>query len=301
MIDKVAGWSCVLAFGILANVAFTYYLVRTWKLLRQVKLYLVVLAIGNWVEIWFSFAVQLGQASASTWQVTDSSCKFLLLMSTLGESLAAMAMAALSLHLLLTVITGGQGSALRHASVIGLFTLLSTAFPLYTVPLVQATWGLDRLLCVVSTKGFWEELGYQVGGSVALTFFPLLALVVCWSAAACLFVKARSSTVKADEDKSDFVIVGILGLVLLLCCVPFHAFQLSASFIETAWGGFQNILETFYALMFLNYTRNALSAISCVVFAYVYTQRQRCTVYSSLTKESAESDAVSDERQKLVN
>ena len=103
----------------------------------QVKWYLILLAVGNWVEVLFRFGLQLGWHVTETWRGSEASCKLLLALDLLGPSLTGMALAALSLHVLLTAITGCQGERLRHALVIGLFVLLSLPLPLSRVSLLS--------------------------------------------------------------------------------------------------------------------------------------------------------------------
>ena len=83
------------------------------------------MAVGNWVEVLFMWPVRLGVQLTSTWVGGDLSCKPLSLTAVLGPNVASMAVAALSVHVLLTAITGCHGNRLRHGLVIGLFLLLS--------------------------------------------------------------------------------------------------------------------------------------------------------------------------------
>ena len=97
------------------------------------KWYMVLLAVANWLDVVFRFGVDLGWRLTEMWEGTEGSCKFLMFLRAMGSSLAAMSLAALSLHVLLTAITGCQGDRLRHMLVIGLFVLLSLPLPLSMV------------------------------------------------------------------------------------------------------------------------------------------------------------------------
>ncbi|KAK7503672.1 hypothetical protein BaRGS_00005211 [Batillaria attramentaria] len=108
-------------------------LVLRWKQWRQVKWYVVLLTVGNMLEVAFNRAFVLGWNNRETWTSTRNACRFLVFVSTLGPVLANMALAALALHVLLTSITGNQGNRRRHALVLGLFVLLSLPQPLSEV------------------------------------------------------------------------------------------------------------------------------------------------------------------------
>ena len=100
------------------------------------KWYVLLMAVGNWVEVLFMWPVRLGVQLTSTWVGGDLSCKPLSLTAVLGPNVASMAVAALSVHVLLTAITGCHGNRLRHGLVIGLFLLLSLPFPVSKVRLL---------------------------------------------------------------------------------------------------------------------------------------------------------------------
>jgi hypothetical protein len=96
--------------------------------------YLLFLLVGNWLEVFFSFTVSLTMdVIRSLPYADDHLCRFLLLTGGLGLILAAMALAALSVHLLVTVITGSQGAAMRHVLLIGFFALLGLIAPIVKV------------------------------------------------------------------------------------------------------------------------------------------------------------------------
>lgn len=104
-----------------------------WPVELQVKWYMLLLAVANWLDVLFRFAMDVGLQMTKTWEGSEASCKFLVFLRTMGPSLAAMAVAALALHVLLTAITGCQGDRLRHVLVMGLFVLLSLPLPLSQV------------------------------------------------------------------------------------------------------------------------------------------------------------------------
>jgi hypothetical protein len=68
-----------------------------------------------------------------------------MMMAMLATTLPVMAVAALSLHVLLTAITGNQGNATRHAIIILVFVVLSLplafaqVFDLFFVVVYSAT------------------------------------------------------------------------------------------------------------------------------------------------------------------
>lgn len=97
------------------------------------KYYVIVLAVGNALEVTFSYGIELTRAQDSTWTTDTHACRFFMFTYFLGPSLANMALEALAIHVLLVGITGNQGENKRHVTVIGLFVLLSLILPLTRV------------------------------------------------------------------------------------------------------------------------------------------------------------------------
>ena len=100
------------------------------------KWYVLVLTMGNCVEVLFTLTTQLGVTLTTTWVGGDASCKSLMMLTVLGPSVANMALAALAVHVLLTAMTGCHGNRLRHVLVLGLFLLLSLPYPVSRVNLL---------------------------------------------------------------------------------------------------------------------------------------------------------------------
>lgn len=112
-----------------------------------------MVSVANWMEVLFTFSVNLRWTVTGTWEGSDASCKILTFLSALGPNMAAMALGALAVHVLLTTITGCQGNRLRHALVIGLFVLLSLPLPVSKVS--SPTRGIFFFLLLV--RSFWTS------------------------------------------------------------------------------------------------------------------------------------------------
>nr|KAG5711529.1 hypothetical protein BaRGS_025956 [Batillaria attramentaria] len=196
---SVAIASVEVGLGAVCNLLLIFALAHTWKHWRQVKWYVILLTVGNVLEVGFTVGLYLGWLETETWSSSRHACKFLVFMSTLGPNLANMALAALALHVLLTSITGNQGNRLRHALVLGLFVLLSLPLPLTQIPMydVQSfhTSGGYTSVCgnfLLTTDE--QRLYYHIGFNVSIVFFPLFVFLVAFVAT--LILNFKGGTVR---------------------------------------------------------------------------------------------------------
>ncbi|XP_076443407.1 adipokinetic hormone/corazonin-related peptide receptor variant I-like [Babylonia areolata] len=299
---RVTSLSLTIVAGGLANLFLLLSLGVTWKYWRQVKWYVALLALGNCLELAFRFGMELGWTSTITWEAgSEASCKLLMMLRAWGPQLAGMALAALSVHSLLTVITGSQGDRARHWVVMGIFVMLSLPVPLTML----AIYKLETIPSFVHPEGgqqcvsfhfFHTPLNqflFRVGFVFAMTYFPLFVFLVCFIIATVLN-SGRKGNVKADEHVSDLIVTGIVGVVELVCCVPFQTFLLVLS-----WQFHMNQKEgkPYTGLLYLEHCRIIFSALLVGGFAYLYVYRKRGEI--QLTPISY--NETIGERQKLVN
>lgn len=288
--------SVEIGLGAAANVILAFALAHTWRYWRQVKLYVVLLGVANVLEVAFTLGVHLGWMKDDNWITTDSTCKFLIFMSTVGPSLASMTLAALAVHVLLTSLTGNQGNRLRHALVMALFVVLSLPLPfvlisMYEIQEFEFEDDVKHFCGNTKLRSQEERLYHTIAYSIALLFFPIFVLISV--SIATLALNLTRGTDKTDASYSDLILTAILGFISLVCCLPsvsieFYLFE-TYSFTES-------LMEAVYGLMYLRFARPAISAVACVVFGYVYAFRNREQSYSPVGGSQS-----SGERQKLVN
>ncbi|XP_070207493.1 C-C chemokine receptor type 6-like [Littorina saxatilis] len=289
----------MLVLGALSNMILALCLAHTWKYWRQVKWYIIMVSVANWMEVLFTFSVNLRWTVTGTWEGSDASCKILTFLSALGPNMAAMALGALAVHVLLTTITGCQGNRLRHALVIGLFVLLSLPLPvskLFVNKLLEFEshfYSEAHRQCVEELGSPYERLYYYIGASIAFVYFPVFVFLYSVVAAVILIVvKGRGST-KGDENSSDVVIAGLLGVVVMVCSVPY----VTLSLIKAVFNHSVTSWEVIAGLMYLDHCRNFMTATVTVIFAYVYAFRNRGEGYATPGGHKN----YGGERQKLVN
>lgn len=260
--------------GLICNLILTITLVRTWKQWRQVNHYVAFLTVGNILDALFTPCVYIAWRVATTWSGSDFSCKFFMLARYLGPSLTSMAVTALAVNVLLTSVTGNQGSPLRHGIVIGLFVLLSLPVP------VSQSWiyhvnGYDENYSECVNVDYFtsqeQEIAYHMAVLVTLIFLPLGVIVM--SLAAALTFNTCRRGVEGDTHSSDLVLTGVLGFVLALCCVPYDGIGLydlvHPNSKET------NLESVYQPLLFLAFAKSIINAFVCVVFCCCFLKRGR--------------------------
>lgn len=262
--------------GLFCNLILTFTLVCTWKQWRQVNHYVAFLTVGNILDALFALGVYIAWRVATTWNGSDFSCKFFMLARYLGPSLTSMAVAALAVHVLLTSVTGNQGSRLRHGIVIGLFALFSLPVPIsqswiYDVKQKGCDENYSQCVNVDFFTSQEEEIAYHMAVLVTLSFLPLGVLVV--SLAAALTFNTCRREVEGDTHSSDLVLTGLLGFVLALCCVPYDGIGLYSlvhpNRLETSLG------SVYRPLLFLVFAKSIINAFVCVVFCCCFLKRGR--------------------------
>lgn len=289
----------LVALGSVTNILLLCALAHTWKHWRQVRWYVVLLTGANIVEVAFTVGLHLGWLETETWSGTREACKFLVFMSTLGPCLANMALAGMGVHVLLTSITGNQGSRLRHALVIGLFVLLSLPMPiaqiaLYDVETYDVGAGEPVSVCGnFMMASATQRLYYEIGFRVAVTFFPLTIVIV--TCAVTLALNRKRAGGKTDVSTSDLVLAALLGLIVAVCCVPADWYFLYLSFTPVFHASVYVIARD---LTFLFFARPILSAAICVVFGYVHAFWNRGEGYAPV---GGVENSEQGEKQRLVN
>ncbi|KAK7115833.1 hypothetical protein V1264_001638 [Littorina saxatilis] len=102
-----------------------------------------------------------------------------------------------------------------------------------------------------------------------------------------------SGSTKGDENSSDVVIAGLLGVVVMVCSVPY----VTLSLIKAVFNHSVTSWEVIAGLMYLDHCRNFMTATVTVIFAYVYAFRNRGEGYATPGGHKN----YGGERQKLVN
>ncbi|KAL8560936.1 hypothetical protein ACOMHN_019920 [Nucella lapillus] len=298
---RVSVMSVILAVCALANILLVICLAHTWKYWRQVKWYIILMVFGNFLQVGFTNGTLLaGEVTRSLGGGSTAACRFLVFMSHLGPSLTAMTLAALTLHVLLTCLTGCQGNRMRHGLVMGLFVLLALPMPLVKLSLTEATvYHLEEgrgeaSVCHIKVTRQVDHLHLEIGYSVATLFFPLLLLLAGCLASVVLLSKSGRASTKGDEDKTDVILSALLGAALFVLWTPYYVsflvlFTQSLSHSPT-------ILKIVVALQYLMNCFPFVSAVITIVFAYMHAFRNRGEFFVPLK----ESTSASGERQKLV-
>lgn len=296
----------IVALSSVGDLLLCLCIAHTWAFWRQVKWYVVLLAVGNCLEFLFRFSLALSGYLGEGGRGTAAACKSFMALRMLSMALPVMAVAALSVHVLLTAVTRRQGDAKRHAVVVGLFSLLSLPLALAQIPLFDketVPHQSDQTPPCLSFQFFYkEDLDYyHLGESIVLVFFPLVVILTCLVATLAISWSENRGQAKGEDHPSDFVLTSLLGLLVLLCCVPLRVFWIFVSFDDNATfisaKEALRALDTYTKLSDLEHTRNILSAVVIVVFAYVNAFRNRGEGYISPERAAYNYG----ERQKLVN
>lgn len=258
--------------GLVFNLTFFFTLAHSWKQWRQVKYYLVFLTVGNMFDIIFTLGVHIVWLLLTSWDGSDLYCKLTMFARGLGPFLTSMAVAALAVHVLLTSVTGNQGSRLRHTFLIGLFVALSLPVPILQIPMIEMTQtGLgERILCDNSAFFSSEEqkASINIVFFAILTFLPLGVIVATLAASFTINRFRRGLSCKGDTHPTDLILTGLLGFVLALCCVP-HDVLVLYSLVHP--DRMTNELRTVnWDLLLLVFTKPAINALVCVVFWFCF-------------------------------
>lgn len=301
--SRVTAMSVILAVCALANILLVICLGHTWKYWRQVKWYIILLTLGNFIYVGFTQGTALTMAvSHSMGDGSTAACRFFTFMALLGQSLSAMALAAMAVHVLITCLTGCEGNRLRHALVLGLFVLLALPMPLVKMTMMEQYVyeykGRQVSVCHFKLGGRDDHLHLEIGDGVATFFFPLLIILCCSIISAVLLGRSGRGSTKGDEDKSDLILSGILGVALLVFWTPYtitYPVMLSNPQSFSASDALAN-LRIVTGLRYLMDCFPSISALITIVFAYLHAFRNRGEFFVPLR----ESTTASGERQKLV-
>ncbi|KAK7115836.1 uncharacterized protein [Littorina saxatilis] len=281
MLYSIVPEAVILSLGLLFNLVLLIALKHTWSRWTQVKWYVLLVIAGNWLDVLFKMTTQLGVKVTHSWEGGDFMCKLLMLMSVLGPSLANMGVAALSIHVLLTSITGCHGNRLRHALVLGLFVLLSLPWPVTQIPVYGVFThgrGEDEYSICTDHDFFashdsapYLRFYFYVAGAIACVFFPLVVVVGALVGSLMLNCSAYNGSSKSESNTSDLVLTALLGFVLMITCVPVSGFIFH--FRGHITFGDETMM-LYFGLTYLFYCRAILSALVCVVFAYAHVFRK---------------------------
>ncbi|KAL8598118.1 hypothetical protein ACOMHN_030404 [Nucella lapillus] len=317
------GPTVLLASGAVFNFILIICLHRTWKYWNQLKWYVLTLTLANCIEVLFTLTYLLGSSIPQSWPGGDLSCKILMLMEPLGPSVANMALAASSVHVLLTAITGCQGNKLRHGLVLGLFVLLSLPLPVSKIPIfsVMTERSSHKELNICTDLEFFQgyphyRFYYFVAGSIALVFFPLVVIVGAVGGAAMILCLGSSrehgqkghvrgdstdtdnmesqeftGNVKTESNSAEVTLVAILGVVLMVLCVPLHVFII---FFRYKFS--HDTVTVYMSLVYVFYSKVSVIAIVCAVFACAHVYRK-----GRQQQQTQEPRRGAGERTKLVH
>ncbi|KAK7503674.1 hypothetical protein BaRGS_00005213 [Batillaria attramentaria] len=302
MREAIVVTSVELGLGAVSNLVLIFVLAWTWKQWRQVRWYVVLLTVGNVLEIFFTLGVEIGrQMTLGFWLGSAASCKFLMFMHSLGPSMANMAVAALSLHVLLTSMSGNQGNRLRHTLVIGLFLFLSFPVPISKIPAYMLEtplpWITEHKKCV--PYGFLDSPGavrsYHVIAAFAVLFFPQIIFFLSCAVTLIHHLTRSQGTDKGDVSYADLIFSGVLGIVMVTCCLPYGVFVVYSAAVPNSDHLKMEVIEK--DLTYLMFTNPTVSAIVCVVFGTVQASRKH---YDANTPSIIETNEAGETR-KLFN
>ncbi|XP_076444118.1 uncharacterized protein LOC143282383 [Babylonia areolata] len=314
------GPTALLCTGAVFNLVLIVCLHRTWRYWSQLKWYIVMMTVGNCLEVLFTLTTLLGSAINESWLGGDISCKFLMFMNPLGPSIANMGLAASAMHVLLTAATGRHGNCLRHALVLGLFVLLSLPLPLSKIPIfgVVKDTSFDEVLNTCTDLGFFHDANphsrfyYFAAGSIALVFFPLIIVIGAVGGAVmvnCLGSEGDRHRRDDPDDRADrdvgrtdrtgnsskqpncpeVTLIAILGAVLMLLCVPLHIYILFFRNLRAS----PDPVWLYMSLVYVFYSKVSVTACVCAVFSLAY-------VYRKGRRENSHQPRSASERTKLV-